>query len=163
MIESTAELYVHAIAMEREAAERYTEFARRMADEGNDAVASLFARLAAHESEHLATLRRRTEGVALPPLESDYSWLDTGAPESLAHDFVFRLMTPHQALDIALRAEKRARAFFEQAQRVANDPGLEALAREMAAEEVEHIAMIEALLARTPQSIVDWASVHEMR
>ena len=163
MVESTAELYVHAIAMEREAAERYAEFSRRMADEGNDDVAKLFARLAAHESEHLAALRRRTAGVALPPLESDYSWIDTGAPETLAHDLVFRLMTPHQALGVALRAEKRARAFFEQAQRAAGDPGLRALAREMAAEEVEHIAMLEALLARTPEAVVDWASVYDER
>ena len=44
MVESTAELYVHAIAMEREAAERYAEFARHMADEGNDAV-DLFRRV----------------------------------------------------------------------------------------------------------------------
>ena len=146
MIGSTAELYVHAIAMEREATERYTELAQRMSDEGNDQVAGLFARLAAHESEHLAALRRRTAGVALPPLDTDYSWIDSGAPETLAHDFVFRLMTPRQALSIALRAEKRAKAFFEQAQRVADDPATRSLAREMAAEEAGHIEMIEALL-----------------
>jgi rubrerythrin len=163
MLESTAELYVHAIAMEREAAERYVEFARHMGDEGNDAAAALFSRLAAEEGEHLAALRRRTAGVALPDLETDYSWIDTGAPETLAHDLVFRLMTPHQALGIALRAEKRAKAFFEQAQRVAPDPGMRALAREMAAEEAEHIAMIDALLARTPEAVVDWASMFEPR
>lgn len=146
MIGSTAELYVHAIAMEREATERYTELAQRMSDEGNDEVAALFARLAAHESEHLAALRRRTAGVVLPPLDTDYSWIDSGAPETLAHDFVFRLMTPQQALSIALRAEKRAKAFFEQAQRVADDPATRSLAREMAAEEAGHIEMIEALL-----------------
>lgn len=146
MIGSTAELYVHAIAMEREATERYTELAQRMSDEGNDQVAALFARLAAHESEHLAALRRRTAGVALPALDTDYSWIDAGAPETLAHDFVFRLMTPQQALSIALHAEKRAKAFFEQAQRVADDPATRSLAREMAAEEAGHIEMIEALL-----------------
>jgi len=146
VVGSTAELYVHAIAMEREATERYTELAQRMSDEGNDEVAALFARLAAHESEHLAALRRRTAGVALPALDADYSWIDSGAPETLAHDFVFRLMTPQQALSIALRAEKRAKAFFEQAQRVADDPATRSLAREMAAEEAGHIEMIEALL-----------------
>ncbi len=145
MIESTAELYVHAIAMEREATLRYTELAQRMSDEGNDEVAALFARLAAHESEHLATLRRRTAGVALPALDTDYSWIDEGAPETLAHDFVFRLMTPQQALSIALHAEKRAKAFFEQAQRVADDPATRSLAREMAAEEAAHVEMIQAL------------------
>ena len=163
MIESVAELYVHAIAMEREAAERYAEFAGRMADEGNPDVAALFRRLARLESGHLEALRRRTDGVALPALESDYSWIDTGAPETLAHDFVFRLMTPHQALDVALRAERRAKAFFEQARRVADDPGLRSLAQEMAAGEGEHIAMLEGLLARTPEAVVDWASIYESR
>ncbi|HEX6268272.1 MAG TPA: ferritin family protein [Burkholderiales bacterium] len=161
MIESVAELYVHAIAMEREAAERYAEFAGRMADEGNAQVAALFGRLAALEAGHLEALRRRTEGVALPELESDYSWIDTGAPETLAHDLVFRLMTPHQALGVALRAEKRAKAFFEQARRVADDPALRALAQEMAAEEAGHIAMLEKQLARTPEGVVDWASIYE--
>lgn len=163
MIESAAELYVHAIAMEREAAERYAEFARRMADEGNEAVAALFGRLAEIEAAHLEALRRRTAGVALPRLDSEYSWLDTGAPETLAHDLVFRLMTPHQALGIALQAEKRARAFFEQARIVADDPAMRSLAQEMAAEEGEHAAMLEALLARTPESVVDWASFYDSR
>lgn len=155
MIESTAELYGHAIAMEREAAERYAEFARRMADEGSEDVAALFGRLARLEAAHLDALKRRTAGVALPPLEADYSWLDAGPPETLAHDLVFRLMTPHQALGIALQAEKRARAFFEQAQRAADDPAMRSLAREMAAEEGEHVAMLEGLLDRTPESVVD--------
>lgn len=142
MIESAAELYVHAIAIEREAAERYTEFAARMADQGNEEIAAVFRKLAAFESEHLAALRRRTAGVALPPLEADYSWLDAGAPETAAHDLIFRLMTPRQALAIALQAEKRAHAFFSHVQQVARDPALRALAKEMAAEEQEHIDLL---------------------
>jgi rubrerythrin len=150
MIESVAELYVHAIAIEREAAERYAEFATRMADEGNDEVAAIFARLAGLEAEHLAALKRRTQGVALPLLGSDYSWLDSGPPETAAHDLVFRLMTARQAVAIALQAEKRAYAFFSHVARVASDPALRALAREMAMDEEQHIALLVDLLARTP-------------
>jgi hypothetical protein len=40
---------------------------------------------------------------------------------------------------------------------------MRALAREMAAEEAEHVAMIEALLARTPEAVVDWASIYQVR
>lgn len=149
--------------MEREATERYAEFARHMADEGNDEVAELFSRLARLEGAHLEALQQRTRGVELPALEPDYAWLDAGAPETLAHDLVFRLMTPHQALGIALQAERRACAFFEQARRAADDPALRSLAQEMAAEEGEHIAMLEALLARTPESVVDWASLYDAR
>lgn len=160
-IESAAELYVHAIAMEREAAERYGEFAARMADQGNEELAGVFGKLAAFESEHVKTLQRRTQGVALPTLVADYSWLDAGAPETAAHDLIFRLLTPRQALAIALQAEKRARAFFLHVQREAGDPALRALAKEMAAEEAQHIDLLDHALMRAHDPFVDWASVFE--
>jgi len=160
-IESAAELYVHAMAIEREAAARYGEFATRMADQGNEELARVFGRLAAFESEHLKALQRRTDGVALPRLAADYRWLDAGAPETAAHDLIFRLMTPRQALAIALQAEKRARAFFQHVQREAGDPALRALAKEMAAEEAEHMGLLERTLARAHDPFVDWASVFE--
>ena len=159
-IASAAELYAHAIAMEREAAARYAEFAQHMADLGSDAVAALFDRLAGFEAEHQQALERRSEGVELPRLAlSQYQWLDVGAPETAAHALVFRLMTPHQALAIALEAERRAQAFFEHVQCSADDPALRALAQEMTMEEKEHVAMIERALARTPDPNIDWESV----
>jgi rubrerythrin len=159
-IRSAPELYAHAIAIEREAAERYAEFAERMADLGNDAAAEVFARLAGFEAEHLETLLARTEGVALPALSADeYRWLDSGAPETAARELVFRLLSPRQALLIALDAEKRAQAFFARVFLTAADPALRALAREMAAEELEHVVMVEKLLERTPDPCVDWSAV----
>lgn len=153
-----AELYVHAIAIEREAARRYAELAERMADQGNHEVAALFRQLAGYESEHLAALGRRTAGVALPDLSADHSWLTEGPPETVARELVFRLMTPRHALAIALQAEMRAKAFFEQAARVSSDPGARALAREMAAEEDAHIAKLHALLQRTSEPHPSWVS-----
>jgi rubrerythrin len=158
-IQSAAELYAHAIAFEREAAERYSELAERMADLGNTAVAELFDRLAGFEAEHLETLLRRTDGVGLPiPAAGQYKWLDAGAPETAARELIFRLMTPRHALEIALAAEKRAQAFFEHALLTAGDPALRALAKEMAAEEQEHVKLVEQLLADTPDPNVDWAA-----
>lgn len=154
------ELYAHAIAIEREAAERYAEFAQHMADEGNDEVATLFRTLAVFEAEHLGTLEARTRGVKVPRVEAgEYAWLDAGAPETAAHDLVFRLLTPHQALEIALVAERRARQFFIDVKETATDPALRALAQEMAAEEEGHIAMVQLALERTPAGQVDWGRV----
>jgi len=159
---SAAELYAHAIAIEREAAERYAEFAERMDDLGNDGAAEVFARLAGFEAEHLEALLARTEGIALPELSVDqFRWLDAGAPETAARELVFRLMTPRQALAIALAAEERAQAFFEHVLTSADDPALRALAREMAADEAEHARALQRLLERTPEPWVDWASVYE--
>jgi len=59
-IQSVAELYAHAIAIEREAAERYAELAGRMQDEGRDDLARVFNLLARLESEHLEALEART-------------------------------------------------------------------------------------------------------
>src|SRR3954468_22972978 len=134
LIQSIAELYANALAIEREAAARYTEFAERMADEGRDELAQVFTLLAGLEAEHLEALQRRTAGIPLPDLaRGEHQWLDAGAPEAAGREFLFRLMTPRYAIAIALRAERHAQAFFEHVFWTASDPALRALAREMAA------------------------------
>src|SRR5512134_3735751 len=154
------ELYAHALAIEREAAERYAELALRMDDLGNDDVAQLFRRLAVFEAEHLDTLERRTSGVDVPRIgPGEYAWLDAGAPETVARELVFRLLTPRHALGIALEAERRAQQFFAEVKATATDPALRALAQEMALEETGHIAMVEQALERTPDAQVDWATI----
>lgn len=158
-MKTVAHLYAHAIAIEREAAARYSEFAECMADLGNDAAAEVFATLARLEAEHLEDLIKCTADLALPELnEHQYAWLDAGAPETAARELVFRLMTPRHALEIALRGEKRAAAFFESVVMTADDAMLRALACEMAADETDHIVMIEKLLEETPGAIADRAS-----
>ena len=154
-------LYAHAIAIEREAVERYTEFSWRMADAGNDAAAEVFGTLARLEAQHLDALLKRTRGMKLPALAPhEYAWLDAAAPESAARELVFRLMTPRHALEIALAGEQRAAAFFEGVLMSSDDALLRALATEMAADEGDHIAMLEKLLETTPP-VLDWASVYE--
>ena len=161
-MKTVSHLYAHAIAIEREAAARYSEFAQRMADLGNETAAEVFATLARLEAEHLDELVKRTTGMALPELAAhEYAWLDAGAPETAARELVFRLMTPRDALGIALQGEKRAATFFESIVTGADDPMLRALATEMAADENDHITMLEKLLETTPGPVVDWASVYE--
>jgi rubrerythrin len=153
-LQSPAELYAHAIAIEREAAARYSELAERMDDEGREELARVFAELAGMEAEHLETLERRSDGLALPAIAAgEYQWLHDGAPETAAHELVFRLMTPRQALAIALAAEQRAQAFFEEICWSAADPALRALAREMAAEERGHAEIVARLLEGAPPPI----------
>lgn len=153
-IQSPPELYAHAIAIEREAAERYSELAERMDDEGREELARVFGELAQMEAEHLETLVRRTEGLSLPTISADrYHWLENGAPETARHELIFRLMTPRQALAIALAAERRAQAFFELVSWSASDPALRALAREMLAEERSHVELVTRMLEATPQPL----------
>lgn len=155
-----AALYAHALAIEREAAARYGEFAARLGDGGNDGVGRLFAELARFEREHAAALEREAEGMALPEIAPhEYAWLDAAAPETAAHDLVFQLMTPHDALEIALAAELRAQAFFEQVIERAGDPRLRDVAAAMAREERAHAASVREALVRTPDPRVDWEKV----
>ena len=157
MIQTTAALYAHAIAIEREALERYAEFADRMSDLGNDEVAKLFSALVSMETEHLERLKREAEGTALPEIDSrEYAWLDSGPPEASARELVFRMIGPRDALAIALAGEQRAQAFFLRVQRLALDPVLRALAQEMAFEESNHVELIERALARMPDAGPDW-------
>lgn len=154
-------LYAHAIAIEREAVERYTEFSWRMSDAGNDAAAEVFGTLARLEAQHLDVLLKRTRRMKLPRLAPhEYAWLDAGAPETAARELVARLMTPRHALEIALAGEKRAAAFFERVVLTVDDPLLRALAAGMAAEEGDHVTLLEQLLETTPPA-VDWASVYD--
>lgn len=156
LIESAPELYAHAMAIEREAAARYAELAERMEDEGRDELARVFGLLATMEAEHLETLEKRTSGIALPSIAEDrYKWLDAAAPETAARELVYRLMTPHQALAIALHAEQRAQAFFEHVYWTTSDSALRALAKEMAAEEREHVALVRKMLEETPEQGLD--------
>ena len=150
-IETAPELYAHAIAIERQAAARYADLATRMADEGRDDLARTFDLLAGEEASHLQALLARTRGVALPHIAEDrYQWLSDEGPETVARQFFFSLMTPRDALHVAHAAELRAQAFFERVFMTCDDPALRALAREMAAEEQEHVRLIERLLERTP-------------
>jgi rubrerythrin len=159
-IRNTPDLLAHAIAIEHEAAARYSELGERMGEMGSEVVSQLFLRLARLEREHERELERRAAGLALPRIApGQYAWFDKGAPETAAHDLVLNLLTPPAALKIALDAEVRAAAFFESARKQASDPALAELAAEMAAEEGVHIAWVKSAIRRTPDPVIDWSSI----
>ncbi|MDR2240373.1 MAG: ferritin family protein [Zoogloeaceae bacterium] len=151
-IGTLAECYANALAIEREATARSAEFAEYLEEHGEQATAELFRRLARFERQHLEELERRAAGLPLPALRSwEFSWLDNAPAEQVDRCFIFHLMTPHDALKIALGAEKRAQALYEQAAAVSDDPAVKRLARELASEELEHIAWLEEGLLTAPR------------
>lgn len=148
MNEWTAQLYAHAIAIETEAAERYSDLGDAMAEQGQHSVAVLFFMLSSFEARHLRELTRRTAGRVLPKVKAEYSWREGEAPETVNFDACVGQITPQRALLMALDAETRAKAFFEHAARVTKDPATRALAREMAEEEAEHMILVQRALER---------------
>ena len=65
------------------------------------------------------------------------------------------------ALLMALGAEQRAQAFFEHVLVTAADPALRALAREMAADEQEHVLLIERMLESARDGVVHWEDLYQ--
>jgi len=156
-IASTAELYAHALAIEREAAARYEALARFMIERANGSLGALFAHLAAREAQHAKSIAARAQGLDLPLLKPwQYGWSDAGPPEGVAQEFASRLRTPHDALKLALEAEQRSRDFFEQVFATATDPDVKLLAAGLAQEEAQHVEWIERALATVPDPHIDW-------
>jgi rubrerythrin len=149
---SVSALYAHAIVIEHEAVVRYREFEAHMAEHGNDIVADLFRNLAQFGTEQAYHLAKKTAGMALPKLAAgEYSWLDQEAPVPEAHAFVLRMLTPRLALEIALRAEQRAKAFFDKVIDESSDAGIREVARDLARDEQAQIAWVNEALARVPK------------
>jgi rubrerythrin len=151
-IVSIGVLYAHALAIENEAAVGYREFAAVMADCGNDTTAELFLRLAEFEAEHAFHLAKKSLGIEIPVIDSgEYAWLDSGAPVPEARAFIFRMMTPRLALEIALRAEKQAKAFFERVRVASSNASVRKLAADFVRDEQSHIDWVTDALARLPR------------
>ena len=144
--------YAHALLIEHEAAERYREFARCLSDYGDGKLAQLFWQLAECEIEHEHRLAQRAAGIALPRIAAgEHAWIDSDAPLPEAHAFVCNMLTPRLALEIAARAEQRATTFFEEAVSKTSDPGVQALALDMARDEKSNLARVSAALEHAPQ------------
>ena len=149
-IGSLGAVHVHALAIAEEAGAGYREFAAHAADHGNDELADLFGRLAQLEDEHVACLPEAAAGMRAKLPAGEHGWLYSGAPLPAARDFILRLLTPRQALEIAVRSEQRAQAFFEQALAASNDAGDRKLALEFGRDEDMHIAWLQDALMRVP-------------
>lgn len=154
-ISSAEEFYVHALAIEREAAARYWEFAHQLLLYRKNAVAQVFLQLARMETQRLEDLELKAAGMRLPRLEAaEHRWEGLDNAEGILLPTAQCLMKPRQALEIALANERRAKDFFERASAAARDPRIRSLAAERAGEEAQHVACIERALhdAPLPQS-----------
>lgn len=141
------EFYAHALAIEREAAERYAEFADWF-EKRSTALATLCRRLAALEREHFKELAEACARLELPEIGTDYRWLERDSPEVTPREAFYSVTDARQLLEIALAAEKRAHAYFVWTARTAPDRAVRELASVMAAEESEHIAWVREALER---------------
>ena len=151
-------LMAYAYALEAEASERYSEFADAMDSHNNREVAELFRKLARIENLHAEhILEEMGWSSAPPPPSSGWRWEGMEGPETADHTDLHYLMQPYHALQIALHNERRAEAFFTDLHKKAPSGRVRDAAKEMAAEETEHVRLVEEWLKRTPKPETDWA------
>ena len=144
-LHSLDELFALANAMEQEAASKYDELATAMEDQGNRDLAVVFADLADAEREHVGSVTRWSQlRLGKPPDPTLVRWQ---APETLnaevtAEIKTSRLITPYQALAVAVQNEERAFAFWSYMAAFAKDPNIKTAAEGMAHEELGHVATL---------------------
>jgi len=154
---SMGELLVHALAIELEAVQSYQELAQQMQQCGNDEVAELFEKMSALEAEHAAKIRQTAGDIELPELAPwEYRWPGLESPENIDLAGVHYLMTPYQALQLALENETNAMAFFEAATSACTDNRVRALAQEFADDERQHVAWMQDWLSKYTPPDEDW-------
>jgi rubrerythrin len=149
------EFMAQALALEREAAQRYNDLADAMETHNNRDVAKMFRTMAGYEAKHAEAIMKEMNWVDAPGVPG-HVWPAMEPPESVPNDEVHYLMHPWHALQLALAAEERARDFFDRLAQVATTDSIRRAALELRDEEVEHVALVKAWLAKVPKPAEDW-------
>ena len=156
-MKDVAELLSYAFALEVEAGQRYAELAELMRAHNNVEVAGIFAKMADIEklhADHIRQLLMQHNAIDKPIPE--FGWLSPEGPETTDLGELQYLLTPHQALTLALFNEQRACDFYRDIERDSMDAETRYFAREMLEEEKEHVAWIRNWLESFPEPEDGW-------
>ncbi|MBK7876230.1 MAG: ferritin family protein [Planctomycetes bacterium] len=136
-----------AILIEEEARDRYDELAEQLAVHHTPEAAAFFRRMARIEERHRNQLleRRQTRFSGEASRVRREMIFDIEAPE---YDEARAFMSVREALEVALRSEIKAHAWFSNALLSVQDPDVRGLFSELAAEELDHQRYVQAELQR---------------
>jgi rubrerythrin len=161
-IQTIEEFYANALAIEREAAQRYEEFSQHFEDHGEDALAGLCSNLADMERKHFEELATSSLSMNLPSVPNGrYGWLEGDSPEAPAREMLYRIAQPRHLLEIALAAEWRAHEFFVGIARTSPSTAVRELAAVMAAEETEHVQWVRKALEYHVATGASWEQLFD--
>jgi rubrerythrin len=141
-----------AVVIEEEAKERYAELSHVMETAGNADAARFFRLMIQVESSHehrLSNRRQRLFGVE-PRTITREMLFEVEAP---ARSEVFAEMTEREAMNVALRAEQKAYAYFDAALKHVTDWRVREIFAELRADEMEHQRLVERQLERGPSVV----------
>jgi rubrerythrin len=138
-----------ASLIEVEAFQRYMLFAAQLGHRDPSDAGSVFRSMADNEKKHGEQLAKRRQALygdapAIVKLDDifDVEAPDVGSPRWN--------MSPRKAFEVALAAEQKAFAFYDQALPSVKEPAVRILFEELRDEEAEHIHMVEAIIAKLP-------------
>jgi len=152
-----AELIVHALVIELEAVQSYKDLKEQMEECGNSEVAGLFEEMSKLEAGHAEKIREKAGFLELPELAPwEFRWAGLEPPENIDLAGVHYLMTPYQALALALENEQSAVAFFDAIAHDCTDRHIRSMAQEFADDERQHVAWLKEWLAKYPAPDADW-------
>lgn len=153
VIETAGELLAHAYQMELEAQERYNYLADQMDMHNNLDLAKLFRELARVEGIHASDILEQMKTMQVPQISPlNYKWSGIESPEAIDMGDMHYLMTPRQALLLALKAEQNAFEFFDYLLKSTDDQEIRHFTAEFAEEEQEHVELVLKELKKYPES-----------
>ncbi len=157
VLKDISELLDHALALEIEAVQRYAELADVMTAHNNREVAQLFRKFSGIEQLHVDQIRQMMNERNLEASSKiKYQWISPEGPESADPGDLHYLMSPHQALTLALINEQRAQDYYTNVAANTEDDEARRLARELSEEEKEHVALVQAWLDKLTKAGTDW-------
>lgn len=156
-IDSVELFLAHALTLENEAANGYQEIGDSMAVHNNPEVAGLFFQMAKYGRLHAEEVRGLAAGLVLPHIPPwEFTWEDGESPEAPSMDKVHYMMRPAQALALALRAERQAHDFYSAVSRASKLERVRELATQFAAEEAEHVRLLNEWIKKYPDPDQNW-------
>jgi len=155
-LNSVAEFFAQALAIEVEATERYNLLADQMEVHNNKEIAAIFRKMALIEAEHRNEIARRAGNALVAGRPASFSWTGPDGPEAIDCADVHYLMTPRRALMLARFNEERAVKYFEAIAAAAIDPQIAAFAAEMAADERNHVVWVDQWLEQVAPDEPGW-------
>lgn len=142
------EFLAHAIALEKEAAERYLELAEMMEAHDNPEPAKVFRDMARFSKMHCNDIAKRARGVDVPQLKSwQFRWRLPPEVGDYAEDGSHFMMTPFNALTYARENEIRGMEYYREVAAKSSDPEVKRLGNEFADEEKGHVEALDRWIA----------------
>jgi rubrerythrin len=151
------DLLAVAYQIEIDAVERYKLLADQMEAHNNPELVRIFRDLARAEGIHGEEIRRMAGDFDVIGHAAKIAKFAGDSPEEADLSAAHYLMTPWHALQLSLKGEERALAYFTSIVATTTDPEVKKMAAELVEEETEHVNLVHRLLRKYPEPRASWA------